>query len=149
MLPAKMKGKAIPGNQMKKLIQYKTTDFINGFQGEKGEFTAAIYMEADGSLKFRFPTTEDRTIGKCPLCKSRVLVGKSNYLCEKYKKGCDFIIFGTVSGKNLSSNHVKKLLEKNVTDQIKGFISNKNGKKFDARLSYSVQEKRLKFLFGK
>ncbi|PEM13106.1 DNA topoisomerase I [Bacillus toyonensis] len=149
MLPAKMKGKAIPGNQMKKLIQYKTTDFINGFQGEKGEFTAAIYMEADGSLKFRFPTTEDRTIGKCPLCKSRVLIGKSNYLCEKYKKGCDFIIFGTFSGKNLSSNHVKKLLEKNVTDQIKGFISNKNGKKFDARLSYSVQEKRLKFLFGK
>ncbi len=149
MLPAKMKGKAIPGNQMKKLIQYKTTDFINGFQGEKGEFTAAIYMEADGSLKFRFPTTEDRTIGKCPLCKSRVLVGKSNYLCERYKKGCDFIIFGTFSGKNLSSNHVKKLLEKNVTDQIKGFISNKNGKKFDARLSYSVQEKRLKFLFGK
>ena len=116
MLPAKMKGKAIPGNQMKKLIQYKTTDFINGFQGKKGEFTAAIYMEADGSLKFRFPTTEDRTIGKCPLCKSRVLVGKSNYLCEKYKKGCDFIIFGTFSGKNLSSNHVKKLLEKNVTD---------------------------------
>ncbi|PEA72969.1 hypothetical protein COO00_08645 [Bacillus toyonensis] len=100
-------------------------------------------------MKFRFPTTEDRTIGKCPLCKSRVLVGKSNYLCEKYKKGCDFIIFGTFSGKNLSSNHVKKLLEKNVTDQIKGFISNKNGKKFDARLSYSVQEKRLKFLFGK
>lgn len=149
MLPAKIKGKAIPGNQVKKLIQYKTTDFINGFQGEKGEFTAAIYMEADGSLKFRFPTTEDRTIGKCPLCKSRVLVGKSNYLCEKYKKGCDFIIFGTFSGKNLSSNHVKKLLEKNVTDQIKGFISNKNGKKFDARLSYSVQEKRLKFLFGK
>ncbi|PEX83148.1 DNA topoisomerase I, partial [Bacillus cereus] len=149
MLPAKMKGKAIPGNQMKKLIQYKITDFINGFEGEKGEFTAAIYMEADGSLKFRFPTTEDRTIGKCPLCKSRVLVGKSNYLCEKYKKGCDFIIFGTFSGKNLSSNHVKKLLEKNVTDQIKGFISNKNGKKFDARLSYSVQEKRLKFLFGK
>ncbi|KIV64387.1 DNA topoisomerase III [Bacillus mycoides] len=149
MLPAKMKGKAIPGNQMKKLIQYKTTDFINGFEGEKGEFTAAIYMEVDGSLKFRFPTTEDRTIGKCPLCKSRVLVGKSNYLCEKYKKGCDFIIFGTFSGKNLSSNHVKKLLEKNVTDQIKGFISNKNGKKFDARLSYSVQEKRLKFLFGK
>ena len=35
MLPAKMKGKAIPGNQMKKLLQYKTTDFINGFQGER------------------------------------------------------------------------------------------------------------------
>ncbi|PEZ02508.1 DNA topoisomerase I [Bacillus sp. AFS018417] len=149
MLPAKMKGKTIPGNQMKKLIQNKTTDFINGFQGEKGEFTAAVTMQPDGSLKFRFPTTEDRTLGKCPLCKSRVIVGKSNYLCEKYKKGCDFIIFGTFSGKNLSSNHVKKLLEKNVTDQIKGFVSNKSGKKFDARLSYSVQEKRLKFLFGK
>ncbi|PGA47432.1 topoisomerase C-terminal repeat-containing protein, partial [Bacillus pseudomycoides] len=28
MLPAKIKGKSIPGTQMKKLIQYKTTDFI-------------------------------------------------------------------------------------------------------------------------
>ncbi|HEK9103502.1 TPA: topoisomerase C-terminal repeat-containing protein [Bacillus pseudomycoides] len=149
MLPAKIKGKAIPGTQMKKLLQYKTTDFINGFQGEKGEFTVAIIMDENFALKFRFPTTEDRTIGKCPLCKGRVLIGKSNYLCEHYKKGCDFIIFGTFSGKNLSSNHVKKLLEKNVTDQIKGFVSNKSGKKFDARLSYSVQEKRLKFLFGK
>ncbi|WP_257144330.1 topoisomerase C-terminal repeat-containing protein, partial [Bacillus pseudomycoides] len=51
--------------------------------------------------------------------------------------------------KKISSNHVIKILEKNMTDQIKGFESKNNGKKFDARLSYSTQEKRLKFLFGK
>ncbi|OOR46854.1 topoisomerase C-terminal repeat-containing protein, partial [Bacillus pseudomycoides] len=60
-----------------------------------------------------------------------------------------FIIPGIVSGKKISSNNVIKILEKNMTDQIKGFESKNNGKKFDARLSYSTQEKRLKFLFGK
>ncbi|MEK4503717.1 topoisomerase C-terminal repeat-containing protein, partial [Bacillus sp. FSL R12-0069] len=106
------------------------------------------YLDKEG-LKFRFPTLEDRTLGKCPLCKSRVIVGKSNYLCEQYKKTCEFIIPGMVSGKKISNNHVIKLLEKNMTDQIKGFESKNTGKKFDARLSYSTQEKRLKFLFGK
>ncbi|MED3325584.1 DNA topoisomerase [Bacillus thuringiensis] len=148
MLPAKIKGKAIPPSQLKKILKGQCSDFIPGFKGEKGEFTAALYLDKEG-LKFRFPTVEDRTLGKCPLCKSRVIVGKANYLCEQYKKTCEFIIPGTVSGKKISSNNVIKLLEKNMTDQIKGFESKKSGKKFDARLSYSTQEKRLKFLFGK
>ncbi len=36
--------------------------------GEKGEFTAAIRLKPDLSICFEFPTAEDRTVGKCPLC---------------------------------------------------------------------------------
>ncbi|PEO37344.1 topoisomerase C-terminal repeat-containing protein, partial [Bacillus pseudomycoides] len=103
MLPAKIKEKAIPPSQLKKILKGQCSDFIQGFKGEKGEFTAALYLDKEG-LKFRFPTMEDRTIGKCPLCKSQVIVGKSNYLCEQYKKTCEFIIPGVVSGKKISSN---------------------------------------------
>lgn len=147
-LPARIKEKNIPGSQIKKLIAYGTTDFIHGFKSEKGEFTAAIQMK-DGKLTFKFPTLDDRTIGKCPVCQSRVLIGKTTYLCENYKKTCEFIIPGSFFEKSITNNHVKKLLEKNLTDEIKGFKSQKTGKMFNARLSYNSQEKRLNFIFNK
>ncbi|MED2477955.1 hypothetical protein P4160_22760, partial [Bacillus thuringiensis] len=36
-----------------------------------------------------------------------------------------------------------------LTDMIKGLKSNKTGKEFDARLSYSVAQKRLTCIFEK
>ncbi|MEC3020338.1 DNA topoisomerase [Bacillus cereus] len=143
-IPAEIKGKSIPGSQIKKLIgKNRTTDFIKGFISEKGEYTAAIYLK-DNKLQFKFPTIEDRTLGKCPLCRDRVLIGKTTYLCVNYKKKCDFILPSEFLGKKITSNHVKKLLEKNLTDVIKDFESkNEPGKKFDARLSYDTSKKRL------
>lgn len=147
-LPGQIKEKKIPAAQIKKLIEKGETDFINGFKGEKGDFTAALVIQADG-LKFKFPTTDDRTIGKCPLCKSRVITGKTSYLCEQYKKTCDFFIPGVFLEKKITSAHVKKILEKNKTDLIEGFVSTKTGKKFSARLSYNREEKRLVMIFEK
>ncbi|MEB4894323.1 DNA topoisomerase [Bacillus thuringiensis] len=146
--PIKLKGKLIPKAQIKKLFSGQKTDFINGFQSEKGEYTAALQLK-DGKPTFIFPTIDDRTLGKCPLCRSRVLVGTTNYKCEHYNKTCDFKINGTYLGKNITNNHIKKLLEKNLTDMIKGLKSNKTGKEFDARLSYSVAQKRLTCIFEK
>ncbi|PEB54552.1 DNA topoisomerase I [Bacillus sp. AFS098217] len=149
MLPAKIKGKTIPDGQIKKLLQNNTTGFINGFKGEKGEFTAAIRLKSDFSIVFEFPTTEDRTIGKCPLCQGRVIIGKTNYLCEHYKNGCDFLVSGTILGKKISGGQMKKLLDKNITDKIQGFTSSKKGTKFDARISYDTQKKRIDFIYDK
>ncbi len=101
MLPAKIKGKKLSDSQIKKLVNNNVTDFISGFSGGKGEFTAAIRLNPDLSICFEFPTTDDRTVGKCPLCQSRVIIGKTNYLCEQYKKGCDFIVSGMILEKEL------------------------------------------------
>lgn len=130
-MSAKIKGKKLSDSQIKKLLNNHVTDFINGFSGEKGEFTAAIRLKPDLSICFEFPTTDDRTVGKCPLCQSRVIVGKTNYLCEQYKKDSDFIISGMILEK-ISASQIKKLLEKNMTDTIQGFKSKKRG-------NYSVQ----------
>jgi DNA topoisomerase I len=147
-LPSSIKEKNISPSQITKLIKSKTTDFINGFKSSKGEFTAAIILTNELELKFKFPTTDDKTIGKCPLCKARVLIGKTSYLCEHYKKTCDFIIPGKFLEKSVTINHIQKILEKNLTDVIKGFKSS-SGKEFDARLSYNNQEKKLMFVFEK
>lgn len=118
MLSAKIKGKKLSDSQIKKLLNNHVTEFINGFSGENGEFTAAIRLKPDLSICFEFPTTDDRTVGKCPLCQSRVIIGKTNYLCEQYKKDCDFIISGVILEKRTTAIQIKKLLEKNMTNTI-------------------------------
>lgn len=146
MLAAKIKGKKLSDSQIKKLLNNHVTDFINGFSEENGEFTAAIRLKPDLSICFEFPTTEDRTVGTCPLCQSRVIIGKTSYICEQYKKSCDFIISGMILEKRITASQIKKLLEKNITDTIQGFKSKKTGELFGAKLTYDTVKKRLTFI---
>lgn len=143
-LPAVIKEKKIPVSQMKKLLKDGRTNFINGFIGDDGEFTAAVTLYED-RLKFQYPTKEDRTVGKCPLCNSNVLIGKSYYLCEKYRNPCTFII-GEISGKMIPVGQAQKLLSKNMTDTISGFKYKDKEGTFSAKLTYSKEEKRMKFV---
>ncbi|MCE4051665.1 type IA DNA topoisomerase [Bacillus sp. Au-Bac7] len=150
-LPAMIKEKKIPDSQIKKLLTKKSTDFISGFVSDQGkEFTARIILKPDFSLQMAFPTIDDRTLGKCPLCGERVLVGKQYYLCEKYKDTCDFILSPSILGKKIPSSQIAKLLDKNITDTIKGFKKkDKEGETFDAKLSYDKENKRVAFVFEK
>nr|WP_173927886.1 hypothetical protein [Bacillus thuringiensis] len=93
-------------------MKNRVTDFIHGFRGEYGEFTAAIRLKEDPSISFERPTTDDRTVGKCPLCQSRVIIGKTNYLCVQYKKNRDFSVSGIILEKRITANQIKKLLER-------------------------------------
>jgi DNA topoisomerase I len=52
-------------------------------------------------------------------------------------------------GKDISVIQAKKLLEQNMTDLIKGFKKKDGSGTFDAKISYSNQEKRLTFIFPK
>lgn len=149
-LPHTLMQVKLPITQIKKFINTGHTDFINGFiNGEGKSFTAALVANEDYSFKFKMPTKDDRTIGKCRLCGGDVLVGKQYYLCENYKKKCEFIIPGQFLGKDISAIQAKKLLEQNMTDLIKGFKKKDQSGTFDAKLSYSNEEKRLTFIFPK
>lgn len=146
-IPSVIKEKKLPEGQVKKLLQQRTTDFIDGFVSKDKEFTARIIIKEDFSLQMLLPTKEDRAIGKCPLCKSNVLVGKSYYLCEQYKQSCDFILNPVLLGKQIPVKQVQKLLEKNLTDTINGFRSEAKNKDFSAKLSYDKENKKLTFVF--
>jgi DNA topoisomerase-1/DNA topoisomerase-3 len=148
-LPHKLMGVSLPVTQIRKYLKDGHTDFINGFQKEDKEFTAALVMNEEKEISFKFPTKEDRTLGKCRLCGNSVLVGKRYYLCENYKKGCDFILPGTFLEKQITTVQAKKLLTENLTDVIKGFKKKDGSGTFDARLSYSEEEKRITFIFPK
>ena len=73
-------------------------------------------------------------IGKCPLCQKDVKRGKFGYGCMGYKEGCDFRISSFICGRVISKRNAQLLLETGKTSLIKGFVSKKTGKTFDAYL---------------
>lgn len=87
-------------------------------------------------------------IGKCPVCGTGKMKDKKTfYGCTEYQNGCSFVILKTICEKKLTEKNVKDLLEKKATATIKGF----KGKKglFEAKLTVSVPEKKVKFEFNK
>lgn len=72
------------------------------------------------------------SIGKCPKCGEEIRANSKTYGCSGYKNGCNFVIWKTIAGKNITESQVKQLLTKKQTGKIKGFTGKKG--KFDAAL---------------
>lgn len=93
-------------------------------------------------------TSTSNSLGKCPLCGGAVIKNKrGDYGCLNYKEGCKFYI-SEICHKKLTESQIKQLLEKGETNIIKGFIS-KSDKKFDAKLKFNNQTKKVEFNFDK
>lgn len=86
-------------------------------------------------------------IGKCPLCSSEVKRGKFGYGCMGYKNGCSFKLNSFICGRVISKRNAELLLESGRTSLIKGFVSKKTGKTFDAYLK--LEEGKAIFDFSK
>lgn len=92
--------------------------------------------------------TQRTALGKCPLCRSDVFTGKSKegkvrYYCSN--KSCNFVIWGEIAGKSITSAQAGKLLDNRKSDLIKGFKS-KAGSSFDAYLTLTPEGK-VEFVF--
>ena len=101
----------------------------------------------DKGVNMSYIKTENTSIGVCPVCGMNIRKTPFGWGCEGYKKGCKFTISGTIAGKKLTENHVKTLLTKGKTSEIKGFKS-KAGKKFNAKLKLDDSNK-ISFDFSK
>ena len=129
--------------------KFKTSDMGKAlkrvFRGENGvDDTVAIavgeiseYFKAAPEL----PLEEDTDtgffgdiVGKCPLCQSDVKRGKFGYGCSAYKEGCKFSVGAYICGRAISKKNVALMLESGRTSVIKGFVSPRTGKSFDASL---------------
>ena len=73
-------------------------------------------------------------IGKCPLCGNDVKRGKFGYGCMGYKDGCTFRVNSFICGRVISKRNVELMLQSGRTSLIRGFVSRKSGKSFDAYL---------------
>ena len=81
-----------------------------------------------------------KTVGICPKCGKKIVEYKKSYACESGKNSCGFILWKTMSGKEIPLIQIQNILQKGKSDLIKGFVS-KTGKKFDAYLKLDTDFK--------
>ena len=75
----------------------------------------------------------------CPKCgQGRIIEGRRGFGCNRYREGCDFVVWKEIGGKRLTEKQIHALIGKGKTGLLKGFKS-KSGKKFDARLRLDPQ----------
>jgi len=93
-------------------------------------------------------------IAKCPVCGGDIVETQKAYSCANWSRkdgGCKFVIWKTFYNKKITKSMVKALIEKGRTVKIRGFVSRRTGKEFDAVLKLEKQEDgnyRVKFDFG-
>lgn len=129
---------------------------INQGEISKEEFLDELTKEFKKNLEaFKQDTGNKITgatevIGQCPFCRkegkeSEMYQGAKNFYCSSYKEGCNFVIWKTIAGKQLTLNQVQQLLQRGATGKIGGF-QKKAGGSFTAAL-YLKQDKSIGFKF--
>jgi DNA topoisomerase-3 len=139
--------------EVEKLITEKQVGPLQGFRSKKGfPFAAVLKLNAEFKMEFDFGNeqknengevaapvdfTGKEPLGKCPKCGARVFDAGMNYICEKATgpdRTCKFRTGKIILQQEISPEQVKKLLAEGKTDLLKGFVSKKTNRKFEAFL---------------
>ena len=129
--------------------KYKTSDMGKALKRVfRGEMSVedSVKLAVDEISAYFAPTSElpleedtdtgffGDIVGKCPMCASEVKRTRYGYGCSNYKNGCKFNVNAYICNRAISAKNVSLMLESGRTSVIKGFVSQKNGKNFDAAL---------------
>jgi DNA topoisomerase-3 len=147
--------------EVEKIITDKVIGPLQGFRSKQGfPFAAVLKMNAEHKVEFDFGQpkqgesaepvdfTGKEVLGKCPKCGGRVFDTGMNYTCEHHvgpKPTCEFRTGKIILQQEISVEQVRKLLADGKTDLLKGFISKKTNRKFEAMLV--VKEGKTAFEF--
>lgn len=143
-------GRQFEPAEIEALIRDKQVGPLQGFRSKQGfPFAAIIKLTPTFEAKFDFgedkengeATVVDFTgkepVGKCPKCAARVFENGMNYVCEKSvsaERTCDFKTGAVILQQAIDRVQVGKLLSEGKTDLLKGFVSKKTNRKFEAFL---------------
>ncbi|HEU6449733.1 MAG TPA: DNA topoisomerase III [Verrucomicrobiae bacterium] len=145
-------GRQLEIPEVEELIEKGQVGPLQGFRSKQGfPFAAIIKMGADHKPEFDFGNdkkedgedsapvdfTGKEPLGKCPKCGARVFDAGMNYLCEKATgpdKTCTFKTGKIILQQTIEPAQVQKLLAEGKTDLLKGFVSKKTNRKFEAFL---------------
>lgn len=145
-------GRMFEPEEVETLITTKQVGPLQGFMSKKGfPFAALLKMNAEHKVEFDFGNDQNKegevvapvdftgkeALGKCPACGGQVYDGGMNYVCENQAgvaKSCKFRTGKIILQQEISPEQVKKLLAEGKTDLLKGFVSKKTNRKFEAFL---------------
>ncbi len=139
--------------EVEKLISERQIGPLQGFRSKMGKpFAAVLKLTPEFKIEFDFGNdqrnengevtgpvdfTGKEPLGKCPKCGARVFDAGMSYLCEKATgadKTCTFRTGKIILQQHIEPAQVTKLLAEGKTDLLKGFVSKKTNRKFEAFL---------------
>lgn len=143
-------GKRLTERQVQALLTRGATDRLKGFTSKAGKtFEARLKLDPDYKVTFDFESRMEKPVTlperapvaagasavlACPKCGlGQIIEGKKGRGCNRYREGCDFVVWHDMAGKKLTEKQITTLISKGRTGPIKGFKS-RAGNKFDARL---------------
>ncbi|PHX95487.1 MAG: DNA topoisomerase III [Pedosphaera sp.] len=147
-------GRAFELHEVETLIREKVVGPLQGFRSKQGfPFAAVMKLSPEGEAKFDFGNddkdaenaapvdfTGKEPLGQCPKCKEgRVFENGMNYVCERATgadRKCDFRTGAIILQQAIDRAQVTKLLAEGKTDLLKGFISKRTNRKFEAFLKF-------------
>ncbi len=124
-----------PFNAMMKLGP--APDYKAEFDFGEGNNATGDGEGASGKVESAPDFSGQTPLGKCPKCGGSVFDAGMNYACEKAvgaAKSCTFKTGKLILQQNIEPAQVSKLLAEGRTDLLKGFVSKKSGRKFEAFL---------------
>jgi len=138
-------------SEVEELIRKGTVGPLQGFRSKQGfPFAALIKMDAEFKPQFDFGNepkegessepvdfTGKESLGKCPSCGGNVYDSGMNYVCEKQAgadKSCKFRSGKIILQQTIEPAQITKMLATGKTDLLKGFVSKKTNRKFEAFL---------------
>ncbi len=148
--------------EIEALIRDRKIGPLQGFRSKQGfPFAAVVKLTPELEAKFDFgddknengeAKTVDFTgkepLGKCPKCGAQVFENGMNYVCEKSvsaERTCDFKTGAIILQQVIDKVQIGKLLAEGKTDLLKGFVSKKTGRKFEAFLKYDAGKVSFEF----
>ena len=149
--------------EVEELIAKGQVGPLKGFRSSKGfPFAAIIKMKPDFTTEFDFGQdknangedsgpvdfTGKEPLGKCPKCGGNVYDAGMNYICQNAtgpSRTCSFKTGKIILQQEFGPEQVKKLLAEGKTDLLKGFVSKKNNRKFEAYLIVKDGETKFEF----
>ena len=150
-IPKSIAGRRLPVEEVDKLIKERRIGPLDDFISKAGrKFSAILQLDDDYKVNFVFENDEEQvaeeieqaktapTIAPCPLCESDVKQTERAYVCSKHKKipqgTCSFRITRKLLDKEIPPEEFLKLVSEKKTGLIKGFVSRKTKRPFDANL---------------
>jgi DNA topoisomerase-3 len=138
--------------EVEELISKGTVGPLQGFRSKQGfPFAAIIKMDAEFKPQFDFGNDQGKDgeagapvdftgkepLGKCPACGGNVYDAGMNYVCEKQaapEKTCTFRSGKIILQQTIEPAQITRMLATGKTDLLKGFVSKKTNRKFEAFL---------------
>ena len=123
-----IKSPELTGNWEKRLSDIsKSKDSDDDFMKDISSFVCAIV----GKIKTGRYANVNRaklkpprpTFGTCPACgKGNIIEGKRGFGCDRFKEGCNYVVWKEFHGKELSQKNIDTLIAGKTTGVLKGFV---------------------------